>query len=265
MNPSHKIAICIPAVNCLEYSKQTIDSIKTKYPYQIIFVDNGSTDGTKEFLASRPDIISYTDPVVSGLAESWNLMIQRGFDEGCDLIAVLNNDIVLAPSTLDNMVSRFEKGDLAMVTGVNSQEFGPEGTLTIYKELDENEQVNGHPDFSCFLIDKNTIEKIGWFDINMMVAYFEDSDYAARIALSGEKCTSITGGMYYHYCSKTIQENPKLQEIIHDAFRHNEAYFQRKWGHINVGDEEDMLKFYYKTPFNNPNKDITNIDFEFSL
>ena len=261
----HKLGIVIPAVNCLEYSKQTINSIKTKHPYQIIFVDNGSTDGTKEWLDEHPEIIAYKNPIVSGLAESWNIAIQRAFDEGCDLVAVLNNDIVLAPNTLDNMIKRFEKGDLILVTGVNSQESGPEGTLSMYKELDENEQVNHHPDFSCFLISQKTIDTIGWFDTNMMVAYFEDSDFAARIVLAGENCTSITGGAYYHWGSKTIKENTRLQEIIHDAFRHNEDYFERKWGHKNVGDEPEMLKLYHKTPFNNPNKDIKNIDFEFSL
>lgn len=262
---NHKIAICIPALNCLEYSKQTIESIQTKHDYQIIFVDNGSTDGTKEWLDTRDDIISYKNPMVSGLAESWNLMIERGIAEDCDLFLILNNDIVLAKNTIDNLVRKFDTGKYIMVTGVNNQSISPTDMLKYEKKYVENEEDREHPDFSCFLIGRKALDKIGWFDTGYYVAYFEDSDYHCRIALSGEKAISTVSAEYYHYASKTIQENPKMAQTIHDAFRHNKAFFIKKWGHENVGDVPEMLKLYYKTPFNNPNKDITNIDTDFSL
>lgn len=263
----HKLGIVIPAVNCLEYSKQTIASIKTQYSYQIIFVDNGSTDGTKEWLEQHPEIISYINPIVSGLAEAWNIAIQRAFDEGCDLVAVLNNDIVLAPNTLDNMIAKMETGKYLMVTGVNDLNYTAEEMLSVYKEYDENEPDNEHEDFSCFMIDKTTIDEIGWFDPNYMVAYFEDNDYSTRIAFSDSKriSSSTTSATYFHWASKTVQENPQLQSIIHDAFRHNLDFFVKKWGCEPLGDKPEMRKHCFNHPFNIESRDIKNVEPYFSL
>ena len=251
-----KIGIIIPAINCLEYSKKTIESIQTKHDYEIIFMDNGSTDGTKQWLQSRHDIISYFNPVVKGLAGLWNMAIKRAIDDGCSLFLVLNNDIVLSKNAIDNMVEKMETEKYVMVTGVNDQTILPEEMINLKKEYDPNEPDNEHPDFSCFMINKKTIEKIGWFDDNYCVAYFEDNDYAARIGLSGEKAVSTISATYYHYGSKTVQENKDMHEIIKNAFEKNKEYFKSKWGSEPVGDVPKMLKTYYKNPFNDKNLSI---------
>jgi GT2 family glycosyltransferase len=134
-----------------------------------------------------------------------------------------------------------------------------------YVEYEENETDREHPDFSCFMITKETIDKIGWFDENFRVAYFEDSDYHARIALAGEKAISTISAIYWHYASKTVQENDYLKPIVAEAFKGNKAYFIEKWGHENVGDVPKMLEVYYNTPFNKPDKDIKYVGGNFSL
>lgn len=251
-----KIGIIIVAVNCLEYSKQTIDSIKTKHDYEIIFIDNGSTDGTKDWLSSRPDIISYKNPIVSGLAACWNLGIERAIADKCDFVFVINNDIVLAKNTIDNLVLKMKTGKYVMVTGVNDQSISLEEMKNLEKEYDPEEPDNEHPDFSCFMISSKTIEKIGWFDENFQVAYFEDGDYHARIALAEEKAVSTTSGTYYHLCSQTIKNNPHLKTIIEHAFKNNRQYFINKYGTEPLGDVPKMKEKYYKTPFNEPNGDF---------
>jgi GT2 family glycosyltransferase len=261
---NHRIAIISVGVNCLEYSKKTFDSVKTKHPYQLIFVNNGSTDGTREWLESREDIISYQNPILSGLSACWNLGINRGIAEGCDLFLVLNNDIVLAPNAIDNMVQRLEKGDVVMVTGMNNQSITPEQTLDDIREY-KDQEANNHPDFSDFLIGMPFLEKVGYFDENYFVAYFEDNDMAARMALAEEDSTSLDCASYFHYGSKTTIENPRLQEIIHDAFRRNKEYFVKKWGCEPLGDVPKMREQYYKYPFNDYSRDITNIGPYFSL
>ncbi len=248
-----KIGIIIVTVNCLEYTKQTINSIKTKHDYEIILIDNGSTDGTKQWLDSRKDIISYKNPITSGLAACWNLGINRAINDKCDLFFVINNDIVLAPNTLDNLVKKIQTGKYVMVTGVNDQSISIEEMKKLKKEYDENEVDNEHPDFSCFLINKQTINKIGFFDENFHVAYFEDSDYHARIALLKEKAVSTINGTYYHLCSQTIKNNPHLKPVIEEAFRNNKKYFISKYGCEPLGDVPAMLEKYYKHPFNNTN------------
>ena len=247
-----RIGIITVAINCLEYSQQTLDSIQTIHPYEVIFIDNGSTDGTKEWLDSRPDIISYKNPIVSGLAACWNLGIKRAIADGCELFFVINNDLILAPNAIDNLVKKIQTGKYVMVTGVNDQSISIEKMKVLKKEYDENEPDNEHPDFSCFMIGKDCLDKIGWFDENFRVAYFEDGDMHARIALAREKAVSTISGTYYHLCSQTIKNNPHLKPIIENAFKKNREYFIKKYGVEPVGDVPKMRELYYKFPFNNP-------------
>jgi GT2 family glycosyltransferase len=89
-----------------------------------------------------------------------------------------------------------------------------------------------------------------------MVAYFEDGDFHARIALAGEIAVSTISAIYYHFASKTVQENDYLKPIVREAFIGNKAYFIKKWGIEPVGDVPKMLEVYYKTPFNDPSRDL---------
>ncbi len=47
-----RISIIIPVYNNIVYTRKIVDELKnkTKVPYILVFVDNGSTDGTQEFL-----------------------------------------------------------------------------------------------------------------------------------------------------------------------------------------------------------------------
>lgn len=266
----HKIGIIMVSVNCFEVSKKAMESVKTKYPYSFFWIANGSSDETLSFLENAPKMIeteileneeklehkvypnlrAIINPMNSGLSACWNLGIQKAFEEGCDYILIMNNDVALSPSTIDNLVKRMEKGDAVMVTAVNVQyEISPDEILKTEREYVE-ENDNEHPDFSCFMITRNTIEKIGWFDENYFVAYFEDNDYHGRIAMSGEKAITIACAPYHHYGSQTRKQNPHLAQIIEEAFIRNRAYFGRKFGiQPPLSDVPLMRQQYFKTPY----------------
>ena len=263
-------------VNCFELSKKAMESVKTKYPYTFFWIANGCTDETIEYLEhinsstytekdmsgnvvvkrNFPNIRGIINPQTSGLSGCWNMGIQAAFDDGCDYVLVMNNDIVLSPSTIDNLVKRMEKGDAVMVTAVNVQHtVNPEEILTTYVEYKE-ENDNEHPDFSCFMISEKTIEKVGWFDENYYVAYFEDNDMHGRIAMLGEKAITIACAPYHHYGSQTSRQNPHLRAIIEEAFIRNREYFCKKFGYrpAPLSDVPEMREKYLKTPYGLPGR-----------
>lgn len=250
-----RIAIVIPVRNCLGYTQRAIETAVTKHELIKIIVDDNSDQSMKDWLASRSDIISIINPAGStGLAFNWNLGIGRAFEEGAKYVLVANNDVLFNKKTIDNLVERMERGDVVMATGANLSNISPpESIIDMAMDLESEEE---HPDFSCFMISKETIEKIGWFDENFIGAYFEDGDMHARIALANERAIKINQAGYFHYASMTVKENINIQAQVSQNFHHNQTYFIRKWGHFNVGDVEDMRRVYYKTPFNDSNRTI---------
>lgn len=250
-----KVGIVMPVRNCLEYTREAIKSIKTVHEHTVYVIDDHSDQPTKDWLQSHPHIVSFIDPVTKGLAGNWNLGIRAAFERGANYVLVVNNDILLNPHTIDNLVKRMEKGDLVMATGVNvaGQCPSPQDILTL---TPGEESETEHPDFSCFMISPETIKKIGYFDENYIGAYVEDCDFHARITLAFEKAVTINQAPYYHYASRTIIENPKIVEDVRRNHSLNEDYFRGKWGHVHVSDVPIMRDVYFKTPFNDQSKTI---------
>ena len=237
--------------NGLEYTRAALESVKTKYPYKIVIIDNYSTDGTKEWLASRKDIHSVIDPEGStGLAYNWNLGIKEATRLRCNRFLMLSNDILLHSEYIDNLMARYDKGDVTLMSGYNIECDYPEQIF--FKEIESfDDQPNAG--FSCFMLSTDTIDKIGWLDENIRKIYWEDVDYATRIELAGEKHIVYRGSISYHYGSATLNRiaTPEQQNEIHRNYALNQEYIMRKWGN-----DSRITKEIYQTPWNIENKSI---------
>ncbi len=117
MNFSSKpqVSIIIPTYNAEKYISQAIDSIlnQTYDNYEIIVVDDGSTDDTYQVLAPYQEHIRYSYQENQGVAISRNsgMAMARG-----DLIAFLDADDFFLPQKLAKQVACFEKdANLGMV------------------------------------------------------------------------------------------------------------------------------------------------------
>lgn len=263
-----KVQIIITSINLWEkYTKPCIDSIKTKYEHRILLIDNGSTDETKTEAGKlvSSTFSHHRNEKAACCAKSWNFGVRDAFERGYDYVLVLNNDVLLHPQTIDRLVERFEASkqkliaeapvmtteqiepgvniqapigpthfeyeELAMVTAMNIR--GEcETPEDIFKKDAEPYHIVGeaeHPDFSAFMITKQTFEKVGEFDENFIPCYFEDNDYHYRINLAKLKAITLPSAIYYHYGSKTQTESGTVVST-NGTFDNNRAYFVRKWG-----------------------------------
>lgn len=205
-----KVGVIITCKNLVEYTAAAVDSIFTQLPHVIIIIDDHSIDKTKEWAAALPELYPeqefhvITDPVVPSLAARWNLGCRKAFDElECTAALVCNNDILFNPITIDSLAARMRRGDVGMVTAHNlrGELADPEQIFTLPVTWEATEAQ--HPDFSCFLISKDTYQRVGDFDENFIPCYFEDGDYHLRMGKLGIKAITTTGAPYYHYGSRT--------------------------------------------------------------
>ncbi|WP_165864235.1 glycosyltransferase [Capsulimonas corticalis] len=247
--PLAKIGIVIPVRNCLDYTQAALETIRTRHPYQLYVIDDYSDEPMKSWLASRPDIITFTDPPGStGLAWNWNLGISAALADGCTQVLVINNDILLHPQAIDRMAARLGRGDLVLVTGddIAPRCNAPKDVFT-WDPAEERE--DHHLDFSCFMLGEQAIRRVGWFDEGFLGAYFEDNDYYARLVRADEQALRLYCAPYFHHSMRTVNNNPKTQPLIQQRAGRNAEYFRTKWGRMPAGTREDMLSEYSAFPF----------------
>ena len=103
-----KISVIIPAYNAESFLSATIDSVldQTAPPYEVILVDDGSTDGTAEIARAYGDRILYHHRENGGVAEALNTGI--GLSQG-EYITVLGADDVLRPGSIATRAAALDR------------------------------------------------------------------------------------------------------------------------------------------------------------
>jgi GT2 family glycosyltransferase len=101
-----RLSVVTPLFNCLHYTQAMVASLQETIPawvsYEVVLVDDGSTDGTREWLAGlgKPFRVILNDRNVGfGASTNRGAGAARG-----SVLALLNNDLVLSPGWLEPML-----------------------------------------------------------------------------------------------------------------------------------------------------------------
>jgi O-antigen biosynthesis protein len=103
-----RLSVVIPLYNCLPLTQAMLASLQASLPaaleHEIIMVDDGSTDGTREWLAtlrdSRIRVLLNERNLGYAIANNRAVAIARG-----ELLALLNNDLVLSAGWIEPMLA----------------------------------------------------------------------------------------------------------------------------------------------------------------
>ena len=110
------VSVIIPAYNRADLIGETLESVfaQTYRDYEIIVVDDGSTDNTKEVLASLAAAgkLRYTYQENAGLPAARNTGIRLAVGK---YVAFLDSDDLFAPDKLEKQVAVFEANLDAML------------------------------------------------------------------------------------------------------------------------------------------------------
>jgi GT2 family glycosyltransferase len=114
------VALLVTTYNCLDYTKVCVDSLRQcrgEVPYEIHIIDAGSDDGTQDWVRSQSDLTLHGGDRRRTFAEVVNLGIA---ETGGPFFCVLNNDIVVSPGWLDEMVHVARTRERCAAVGVLS-------------------------------------------------------------------------------------------------------------------------------------------------
>ena len=120
MNTRPRVIIVVLNWNGKEDTAECIDSLGTiMYPnYTILVVDNGSTDGSVEFLKERyPEVQIARNNSNTGFGAGNNVGIELALSMAADYVLLLNNDTVVEAHFLDYLVQEAESDGLIGFTG----------------------------------------------------------------------------------------------------------------------------------------------------
>ena len=110
-----KISVIIPTYNRKHTLNRAIHSVlsQTSQPREIIAVDDGSTDGTKEWLAKMYPAIRYIHQSNSGVSAARNVGIKTA--QG-DWLAFLDSDDEWLPQKLERQVAAVAEAMLQLAS-----------------------------------------------------------------------------------------------------------------------------------------------------
>jgi GT2 family glycosyltransferase len=101
-------SIIIPCWSQLEFTQQCLASLKehTRPAWELIVIDNGSSDGTAAYLAGARDMASVPVTIVTNTT---NLGFPAAINQGLqlargDYLVLLNNDVVVTDGWLDQLI-----------------------------------------------------------------------------------------------------------------------------------------------------------------
>jgi GT2 family glycosyltransferase/tetratricopeptide (TPR) repeat protein/MoaA/NifB/PqqE/SkfB family radical SAM enzyme len=233
-------SIIIPVFNNLSLTRQCLDSLgeNTEGPHEIIVVDNGSTDGTRDYL-SRLEAAGWVRVVYNRT----NLGFAKASNQGAraargEYLVFLNNDTIVQPGWLEEMVACATKDE--KIGAVGAKLLYPDDTIQhagvvfskrklvyhIYQHYDKDHPaVNKERTFqavtaACMLIKKNIFLALGAFDEAYLNGY-EDVDLCFKLREQGYKVVYNPRAVVYHLESQTPGR--------HDRGLDNSQIFRERW------------------------------------
>ena len=244
-------SIIILTHNQLEYTKKCINSIfkHTREPFELIVVDNGSTDGTVEYLES--EVRSRESGVgIKIIKNKENLGFAAGNNQGMaeakgNYVLLMNNDIVVTPGWLGRLIACAEQNPKIGIVGPMSNYVAKP---QLVEDLTYNtETLDGLNDFAlkfsntysgktlpymrvigfCMLIKRAVIDKIGGLDTRYGIGNFEDDDFNLRAKLAGYEPCIVKDCFVHHFGSRTFA-GAKID--YRESLYKNWEIFKEKWG-----------------------------------
>lgn len=243
-----KITAVVVTFNRLELLKQGIECLRKQQKLTgIIVVNNGSTDGTREWLNAQPGLLVVHQDNVGG-SGGFYTGIERAYSEGADWIWCMDDDVFPRPDCLDRLLPYTDRPEVGILSPrrllegkVFTHEFrhfnftNPIGSLHGRKlakqQVNQATEIVG-ADFEGPFISRRVVEKIGLPNRELFI-FCDDTDYCLRAHLAGFKLFYIPEALmdkhkFFSNDTWTSRNRKKKWKRYYQV--RNEAYLNHHYG-----------------------------------
>lgn len=215
------VAIVVLSWNGREDTRACLHSLLAlEYPrFDVLVVDNGSDDGSPDMVrAEFPSVHLVANPTNQGYAAGNNQGMRWALDRHADLVWLLNNDVVVEPHSLTELVRVLHEERIGIVGPVIHRIHQP-GRADVGGRFDfwtgyahvllwepayeGQDTLDVDYVWGCSLLVRATVLRaVGLFDPRW-VAYFEDADLCLRARAQGWRTVTALGVHVHHHIARS--------------------------------------------------------------
>lgn len=250
-----KVGIVVVTYNRLALLKEAIDSLRNQIytNREIVVVNNGSTDGTQEWLNAQKDIIVITQQNLGGAGGFFTGM-KYVAEHNYDYCWIMDDDVVCQTDALQELVNAYNrKPNIGFVC---SKVIGINGCPMNTPTVDDRPSSNGDADFTDLITESmikvktatfvsvlcsvKTIKEVG-LPYKEFFIWGDDTEYTNRISLHYD-CYMACKSVVVHKraiqgaLSFETETNPSRQKmyfymmrnVAFIEFKYNKLYLNRR-------------------------------------
>jgi GT2 family glycosyltransferase/glycosyltransferase involved in cell wall biosynthesis len=248
-----RVSVVVVTHQGLEMTRLCLEALdrRTDWPnLELVFLDNGSTDGTRPWLEAE----------AARRGASFRLVAfpeNRGFAAACnagaaaasgDLLCFLNNDTVVTGGWLSALVRHLSRDPSLGMVGASTNEIANAAKVAVgYRDPAELEpwaraftrgntgrsEPIGMLAFFCVLMPRHVFERVGPLDERFAVGMFEDDDYCRRVRAKGWTLAVARDSFVHHWGRGSFRRISDAEyRRIYDE---NRKRYEEKWGEAPAG------------------------------
>ncbi|WP_027377055.1 glycosyltransferase family 2 protein [Kaistella palustris] len=202
------VCIIIVTYNAMKWAEKCFSSLRnSSVGVHTIVIDNGSTDGTQEFIAKNfPEVELQQSTKNLGFGKANNIGLEKAWKKGADFFYLMNQDAWIYDDTIRELLEVYEKhpekGEMGILSPMHLD--GSEQRLDIFldKYIAQNFENRYISDLylrsvqdlyqmkfinaAHWFLPRKTVETVGGFN-PYFFHYGEDQEYVNRLHFHGKK------------------------------------------------------------------------------
>jgi len=257
-------SIVVVTYNGLAMNKLCLESVirNTDHPnYEIVVVDNHSSDGTPAYLQQ----LASQDRRVKIVLNSENRGFPRAVNQGIAAssgarLVILNNDTIVSRGWLSRLLRHLDNPEIGLVGPVTNFAGNEAKIAAEYRTLGEMETFaddwmrTNEGQFAdihmlamfCLAMRRETFDRIGPLDEEFGIGMFEDDDYCMRAKSIGLRVVCAADVFVHHFgqaAFKKLIANGEYEKIFTD----NRRRYETKWNVTWIAHKNAPLQFERQT------------------
>ncbi|MEV5002689.1 glycosyltransferase family 2 protein [Nocardioides sp. LML1-1-1.1] len=204
---SEKVAVVVVTYNRADLLERMLAGLAAldRAPDAVLVVNNASTDHTREVLerSTLPGLVAIHTTDNLGGAGGFHLGVKTAYDQGYDVLWLMDDDVVPAPDCLTRLLAAegscliavredltgalVEKAalrfDLRNPLAIRPKTASIDSTYSTRAEMPETVEVENVA-FEGFLVRREVVERIGLPDPSYFI-FYDDVDFAIRARRAG--------------------------------------------------------------------------------